>query len=338
MKILGIETSCDDTCVAIYDSKNDLLICNYKYNQHSLHMRYKGIVPELAACQHLSIIDKIINIILSQSNLSIYSINAISYTAGPGMVSSLFIGAAVAVSLAFILNIPIIKVHHMEAHLLSPFIEKSLNIPRMNFLGLLISGGHTQLIQAKNLGNYKILGTTLDDSIGDVLDKIANLLNLDYPGGSKISVFSKKGNIGKFHFPRPMMHNSSFNFSFSGLKTCVSKFIKKYNNNLQSLCDIAKEFENAIFDSVILKCIKAIKYTGYKKIVVSGGVSANIFFREKMILIMNKYNCKVFFPEIKYCTDNAAMIAYMGYLRFKNNKQYNIIVKPKWSLEQLQEF
>ncbi|WP_343189495.1 tRNA (adenosine(37)-N6)-threonylcarbamoyltransferase complex transferase subunit TsaD [Buchnera aphidicola] len=334
MKILGIETSCDDTCVAIYDFKNKFIISSISHHHDNININYGGIVPEMSSREHMIYIDEILIKLFKKSNLSIYDIDAIAYTAGPGMVGSLLVGATIATSLSYLTNIPLIAINHIEAHLYSPFIENDIKI-YYPFLGLLISGGNTQLIQVFEFGKYKILGKTLDDSIGNTFDKISKLLNLNYPWGSNITILAKKGRSGKFLFPRPMIHSSCLNFSFSGLKTYVTKIINKYKYNKQKLSDIAKEFENSIFDSLIFKCKKAFYKTGYNRLVVSGGVSANKTLRKKLYKMKNNYS--ILFPKLEFCTDNAVMIAYLGGLRFQERKKnvFNIFIKPKWNLNQL---
>ncbi|BBI01064.1 tRNA N6-adenosine threonylcarbamoyltransferase [Buchnera aphidicola (Nipponaphis monzeni)] len=343
MRILGIETSCDDTGVAIYDDI-DGLIFNKVINQSKIHSRYGGVVPELAARQHNKNITLLLQDALKKVRYnSKYNLDAIAYTAGPGLISSLIVGATIASSLAFSINVPIILVNHMEAHLLSYMLNrKSINFPKFPFLGLLVSGGHTQLIISENKGEYKILGNTLDDSVGDTIDKIAQLLGINYPGGKNLSELAKQGTSGKFVFPRPMIHHKGFNFSFSGLKTYVTRIIKKHNDySLLFRADIAKEFEETIVDTLLIKCKKALKLKKIKRLIIAGGVSANHLLRYKFKKMMSTIqNHELFLADINFCTDNAAMIALTGMLRFKggNFLEPKIVIKPSWIISDLCKF
>ncbi|QCI27053.1 tRNA (adenosine(37)-N6)-threonylcarbamoyltransferase complex transferase subunit TsaD [Buchnera aphidicola] len=331
MRILGIETSFDDTGVAIYDNKLGLLV-NELRHQNNIHSKYGGVVPELASRAYINQVAPLIKEIIIKNNISLNSLNGIAYTAGPGLVGSLLVGAGVGCALAYACNIPSIPINHMEGHLLSPMIENpNLKFP---FLGLLISGKHTQLINAYQLSEYQILGETLDDAAGEVLDKIAQALNLGYPGGYLLSQFANKGKLGRFYFPKPMKYYSNFNFSFSGLKTFTLNLIKKHMYNIQALHDIACEFEYSILDVLVYKSFKALKKTGYDQLVIAGGVSAN----KKLINLFKKYalihNKKLYFCSPIFCTDNAAMIAYLGmiYLKRGISKKIDISIYPKWSI------
>ncbi|BBA84908.1 tRNA (adenosine(37)-N6)-threonylcarbamoyltransferase complex transferase subunit TsaD [endosymbiont of Pachyrhynchus infernalis] len=334
MKILGIETSCDETGVSIYDSNNGVIF-NKTYSSKKIHSKYGGVIPELASKNHIINIIKIINNIYKKNFYK--NIDKIAYTAGPGLFSSLIIGATIGSTLAYSWNIDSIPINHLEGHILSPFIETN-NI-KFPFVSLLISGGNTQLIYSNKLGKYKIIGKTVDDAVGEVYDKIANILGINYPGGKEISNLAKYGrNIYKF--PRPMINNNKYklNFSFSGLKTHIYKLIKKNNNiNYQTKCDIALEFENSVIDILLKKCELSIIKTKSKILTVSGGVVSNKNIRNKLLSLENKLKIKVLFPNRKYFTDNGAMIAYVGYLKsniIKNNK-LNIFVNNKWSLEDI---
>lgn len=338
MLILGIETSFDETGIAIYDN-NKGLIANKIHSQTKIHSNYGGVVPELAARNHVKNIIPLIKKTLKISQLSIKDINVIAYTAGPGLVGSLLVGATTAFSLSYGLKIPIIPIHHMEGHLLSPMLEK--NKPIFPFIALLISGGHTQLIDAHKLGDYKLLGETIDDAVGEAFDKVANLLGIKYPGGANLEKMARKGELGKFIFPSPMINDESMNFSFSGLKTSVTNVISKNIFNQQDYYDIALAFENAVIDVLIKKSLKALNITGYKQLVIAGGVSANKSLRFKLNKILQEKNKKLFFPRKKFCTDNAAMIAYTGMLKLKNNlqdvpiKKLDIQIFPKWNLHDI---
>ncbi|XBC41313.1 MAG: tRNA (adenosine(37)-N6)-threonylcarbamoyltransferase complex transferase subunit TsaD [Buchnera aphidicola (Nurudea yanoniella)] len=334
MRILGIETSCDDTGIAVYDDVQGIII-NKLYNQSYLHNFYGGIVPELASRKHLEMLSLLIKDILQNCYIDKHSIDGIAYTAGPGLVGSLLVGASLSTALAFSLNIPTIQVNHMEGHLLTPMLE--IKKPKFPFLGLLVSGGHTQLINAWNIGKYELLGETLDDAVGEAFDKVAKLLGLDYPGGPNLSNLAKSGISGYFNFPRPMINQNNLNFSFSGLKTFVSNVIKSEGNSLQTRANIAKEFENSVIDVLVTKSKKALKELNYSTLVVSGGVSVNTELRKQMNNMINDIRGEVFYPRAELCTDNGAMIAYVGMLRFKKFSNFNleIFVYPKWSISDL---
>ncbi|MGD6858386.1 MAG: tRNA (adenosine(37)-N6)-threonylcarbamoyltransferase complex transferase subunit TsaD [Enterobacteriaceae bacterium] len=329
MLILGIETSCDDTCVAIYDTKNGVLF-NEIYNQE-LHKNYGGIVPELAARLHEKKIFFLINKAIKSTIKDFNKINAIAYTYGPGLFGSLLVGATVAKTLSYIYDIPNIEVNHLEAHLLVPMLyNKDLNFP---FLSLIISGKNTQLVFVKKLGKYKILGCCLDDAIGEAFDKVAFWLGLGYPCGSKISKISKNGFSDSYNLPKPYL--KGFSFSFSGIKTFMKNLIKNSPKDYQTKCNLAKSFEDTVFEVVMLKCIKALDFLSINKLVISGGVSANLNLRNKLSFIMKKRNGRLFFTKKNICTDNAIMIAYVGSIKLKkseNNSNINIFVDPKITL------
>ncbi|AAO26794.1 putative O-sialoglycoprotein endopeptidase [Buchnera aphidicola str. Bp (Baizongia pistaciae)] len=332
--ILGIETSCDDTCVAVYDTNNGVIF-NQVYSQSQLYNYYGGIVPEFSARKHLEILIVLLKNIFKKGKISKNLIDAVAYTAGPGLVGSLLVGASVGTALAYSLKVPVVLVNHMEAHLLTPMLE---NIkPTFPFLALLVSGGHTQLINALGIGEYELLGETLDDAVGEAFDKVAQALGLGYPGGSNLSKLARSGIPGTFNFPRPMINNSNLNFSFSGLKTFVLNIIQKNNNDFQIKANIAREFENAVVDSLVIKCIRALKKLKYTTLVVSGGVSKNDVLRMHINRIIKQYNYKVFYSHLKYCSDNAAMIAYVGSIRYKKFKSLNLEIKinPNWSIVDL---
>ncbi|AZP36261.1 tRNA N6-adenosine threonylcarbamoyltransferase [Candidatus Annandia adelgestsuga] len=338
MKILGIETSCDDTCVAIYDESKGI-IANEICKQDKIHNLYGGIVPELASRNHMKNIIPLIKKTFKISKTLYHEISGIAYTAGPGLIGSLLIGATLSKSLGFSWNVPTKKINHMEGHLLTPMLEnKKILFP---FTALLVSGKHTQIINAISLGNYKIIGNSLDDAAGEVFDKISNILGLGYPGGKKISKLAKKNNSKNIKFPRPMTkNNKDLNFSFSGLKTFVINEISKINiNNYQIKANIAYAFENAIVDTLIIKIKRALKLTKHKNLIISGGVSANHKLRSKMSKIFKKKNINIFYPSKNLCTDNGAMIAYAGMLHFKNSLTSNfdleINVYPKWLISDI---
>ncbi|WMY96871.1 MAG: tRNA (adenosine(37)-N6)-threonylcarbamoyltransferase complex transferase subunit TsaD [Arsenophonus sp.] len=333
MRILGIETSCDETGIAIYDDVLGLL-ANQVYSQ-KVHADYGGVVPELASRDHLRKIIPLIKLALKEASLVGTDIHGIAYTAGPGLISALLIGATIGCSLAFAWGVPIIPVNHMEGHLLSPMLEN--NSPKFPFLALLVSGGHTQLINAMAIGKYQLLGESIDDASGEAFDKISKLLGLGYPGGPALSSMAKKGKSGRFSFPRPMINHPGLNFSFSGLKTFAANTIRNNFLDEQTIADIAYEFENAIVDILIVKSKRALEATGLNRLVISGGVSANNTLRIKMAESIEKIGGEVFFSSPKFCTDNGAMIALTGMLRFKNSvtDSIDIIVKPRWPLTEL---
>ncbi|HET9678513.1 MAG TPA: tRNA (adenosine(37)-N6)-threonylcarbamoyltransferase complex transferase subunit TsaD [Buchnera sp. (in: enterobacteria)] len=334
MKILGIETSCDDTGIAVYDNKFGLII-NKLHSQSSFHDKYGGVVPEIAARNHLDQIFLFLQKFKNKQNF-FNSIDSIAYTAGPGLAGSLLVGATVACSLAFSLDVPVIPVNHIEGHLLSPMLDnKNLNFP---FLGLLISGGNTQLIYAKKIGVYELLGKTLDIAVGNLFDKIAKALGLKYPGGPNISKLAKFGRNGIFKFPRPMLTNSNLNFSFSGLRTFIEKLIKCSDKSFQIKSDIALELEETIIEIFIFKVYRALKLLNLKNLVIVGGVSANSRLRNCFFDFSKKNNFNLFLASKKYCTDNAAMISYVGCLKFRSgiySTNTDVFVDPKWCINNL---
>ena len=335
MLVLGIESSCDETGIAIYDSKKGLL-GHTLHSQIELHSFYGGVVPELAARDHIKYIIPLIDKLLEKNAISIDSIDSIAYTAGPGLSGALLVGSSLAEALAYSLNIPSIPVHHLEGHLLAPMLEDDK--PSFPFLALLVSGGHTQLIDVKEIGKYEILGDTLDDAAGEAFDKTAKLLGLGYPGGAVLSKLADKGKP-EFELPRPLLNTHGLNFSFSGLKTAVLTLVKKQIELTDSIkANIAFAFQESITDVLVKKSIKALKQTGYKNIVVSGGVGANKQLREKLKLQSKNENFKAFFPKLEFCTDNGAMIALAGALRthLSSKKNYKFSVQPRWKLSEIE--
>ena len=335
--VLGIESSCDETGVAIYDTEQGLL-ADTLYSQIDLHRQYGGVVPELASRDHLRKIIPLIDEALSNVKLSITDIDAVAYTAGPGLNGALLIGATVANTLGYANNIPVIPVHHLEGHILSPLLN--IDKPTLPFIALLVSGGHSQIIAAYEIGKYTILGDTLDDAAGEAFDKSAKMLGLPYPGGKYIAELAELGN-DVYSLPRPMIHSGDLTRSFSGLKTAVLILIKKLQaQNIeiveQVLYDVARSVEEAITDVLVKKSFLAIKQTGIKQLVISGGVSANLRLRNKFNALAQKHNLAVFYPPLKYCTDNGAMIALAGATRLQNQtSNYSFSVKPRWNLEDL---
>ncbi|RTK99060.1 MAG: tRNA (adenosine(37)-N6)-threonylcarbamoyltransferase complex transferase subunit TsaD [Proteobacteria bacterium] len=336
-KVLGIESSCDETGIAIYDT-NDGLLAETLYSQIDLHRQYGGVVPELASRDHLRKIIPLIDECLIKSNLKLSDLDAIAYTAGPGLNGALLVGASVANALGLANNLPVIPIHHLEGHLLSPLL--SADKPETPFMALLVSGGHSQLIAVNAIGSYEIIGDTLDDAAGEAFDKTAKMLGLPYPGGKYIAELALKGNE-TYKLPRPMLHSGDLTMSFSGLKTAVLTLI----NNLkaegvaienQVLADIAKSIEEAITDVLLKKSLSAIQQTGMKRLVVSGGVSANLTLRRKFDEMAKKHHIEVFYPPLSLCTDNGAMIALAGAIRYASGSyDYSYSVYPRWDLSSL---
>ena len=334
MLILGIETSCDETGVAIYDSEKGLL--GHKlYSQIKLHAKYGGVVPELASRDHINYIIPLINDLLKDCKINIQNIEAIAYTSGPGLSGALLVGSSVAESLACALGIRSIPIHHLEGHLLAPMLEDRK--PKFPFIALLVSGGHSQLIHVKELGSYKIIGDTLDDAAGEAFDKTAQLLGLGYPGGAALSKLAEKG-LKNFDLPRPLLHSNGLDFSFSGLKTAVLYLVRKQKKLTKEIkADIAYAFEDSITDVLVKKTIQALKQEGLKRVIISGGVGANKTLREKIITECNQNEFEYFFPDLTFCTDNGAMIALAGSLRLnmRPKENYSFSVKPRWKLTEI---
>ena len=334
MQVLGIETSCDETAIAIYDSKIGI-ISHCLYSQIGLHNQYGGVVPELASREHVLKVLPLVKKTLSDGKTDFSLLNAIAYTSGPGLMGALLVGSAIGRSLAYSLNIPAIGVHHMEAHLLAPMLEK--NPPKYPFLALLVSGGHTQLVNVTAPGDFIILGETVDDAAGEAFDKTAKVLGLSYPGGPELSALAEKGDSKRFNFPRPMADRPGLDFSFSGLKTFTLNTFNSENINEQTKADIARAFVDAVVDTLTIKCRRAIHETGINQLVVAGGVSANKQLQHSLVNMIKKESGEVFFPRNEYCTDNGAMVAYTGYLRFKDgqNESLGFQVKPRWIIEDI---
>jgi len=334
MLILGIETSCDETGVAIYDSEKGLL--GHKlYSQIKLHAKYGGVVPELASRDHINYIIPLINDLLKDCKINIQNIEAIAYTSGPGLSGALLVGSSVAESLACALGIRSIPIHHLEGHLLAPMLEDRK--PKFPFIALLVSGGHSQLIHVKKLGSYKIIGDTLDDAAGEAFDKTAQLLGLGYPGGAALSKLAEKG-LKHFELPRPLLHSNGLDFSFSGLKTAVLYLVRKQKKLTKEIkADIAYAFEDSITDVLVKKTIQALKQEGLKRVIISGGVGANKTLRNKIIAECNQNEFEYFFPDLTFCTDNGAMIALAGSLRLnmRPKENYSFSVKPRWKLTEI---
>lgn len=317
MKVLGIETSCDETGTAIYDSEQGLL-ANVIYSQIPIHEEYGGVVPELASRDHIRKLLPLIDKVLHDANLTKAEIDGIAYTSTPGLIGALLVGASVGKSLGFALNIPTIAVHHMEAHLLAPMLEEDK--PEFPFVALLVSGGHSMLVEVNGFGQYSLLGETLDDAAGEAFDKAAKLLGLPYPGGPALAKLAEQGNSKRFHFPRPMTDRPGLDFSFSGLKTFTANTFRVEGNDPQTKADIACAFQEAVVDTIAIKCRRALEQTNLSRLVIAGGVSANLLLRQKLKQMAKKCHAKVFYPRFAFCTDNAAMIAYAGCLHLLNGK------------------
>lgn len=339
MRILGIETSCDETGVAIYDEEKGL-VANQLYTQIALHADYGGVVPELASRDHIRKTTPLIQAALAEANLTADQIDGVAYTSGPGLVGALLVGSTIARSLAYAWNVPAIGVHHMEGHLLAPMLDE--NRPHFPFIALLVSGGHTQLVQVEGVGKYNVIGESIDDAAGEAFDKTAKLLGLDYPGGAALSRLAEKGSPTRFTFPRPMTDRPGLDFSFSGLKTSAANTVNqaiKEEGELteQTKADIAYAFQDAVIDTLAIKCKRALKETGYRRLVIAGGVSANKKLRETLAEMMKDLKGEVFYPQPQFCTDNGAMIAYTGFLRLKQGQhdELEIEVKPRWPMTEL---
>lgn len=334
MRVLGIETSCDETGVAIYDSEQGLL-ANQLYSQVKLHADYGGVVPELASRDHVRKTVPLIQAALAQAGMSGEDIDGVAYTAGPGLVGALMVGATVGRALAYAWNKPAIAVHHMEGHLLAPMLEA--NPPAFPFVALLVSGGHTQLIAVTGVGEYALLGESIDDAAGEAFDKTAKLLGLDYPGGPLLSKMAQQGVAGRFTFPRPMTDRPGLDFSFSGLKTFAANTIRANAQDAQTRADVARAFEDAVVDTLGIKCRRALDQTGFSRLVIAGGVSANRTLRERMAQMMQKRAGEVFYARPAFCTDNGAMIAYAGLVRLQSGASADlaVAVRPRWPLDEL---
>ncbi len=339
MIILGIETSCDETGIALYDSDKGLL-ADALYSQIELHAEYGGVVPELASRDHIRRVIPLIDEVMQQTKLKSSDIDGIAYTAGPGLMGALLVGSAIGRTLAWAWKIPCVGVNHMEGHLLAPMLEDSRPEDRKieyPFLALLVSGGHSLLVDVKEQGDYKILGESLDDAVGEAFDKTAKLLGLGYPGGPAISALAETGDSSFYKFPRPMTNRPGLDMSFSGLKTFVLNTWMDSEQTDKNKADIAAAFQEAVVDTLLIKCKRALKETGYKQLVIAGGVSANKQLRESLHHFTEKENLQLFYPDLKFCTDNGAMIAYAGSLRLLKGESENnsFQPKPRWAIDSL---
>ena len=339
MLVLGIETSCDETGLAVYDSERGLL-AHTLYSQVKLHAQYGGVVPELASRDHVRKIIPLLKLVLEEAGVSKQDIDGIAYTSGPGLMGALMVGGAMATALGFALNIPVLGVHHMEGHLLAPMLEPVP--PAFPFVALLVSGGHTQLVSVKAIGRYQVLGESLDDAAGEAFDKTAKMLDLDYPGGPVLAGMADRGQINRFDFPRPMTDRPGLDFSFSGLKTFTRNLIHRHRGDdvlpdNQTILDICAGFQEAVVDTLVIKCRRALAETQMKTLVIAGGVSANARLRHKLEVALTKEGAEVFYARHEFCTDNGAMIAYAGCQRLLAGQVNNLEISatPRWPLDQL---
>ncbi|MBN0986879.1 tRNA (adenosine(37)-N6)-threonylcarbamoyltransferase complex transferase subunit TsaD [Amphritea pacifica] len=339
MRVLGIETSCDETGVAIYDSEAGLL-GDALYSQVAMHAEYGGVVPELASRDHVRKLLPLVKEVLAQADTRPEELDAVAYTAGPGLIGALMVGASTGRAMALGWGIPAIGVHHMEGHLLAPMLEPQP--PAFPFVALLVSGGHTQLVQVDAIGEYTLLGESLDDAAGEAFDKAAKMLGLDYPGGPQVARLAELGDRKRFRFPRPMTDRPGLDFSFSGLKT----FTLNTSNDLRvdaELCDkdrrdIAAAFEEAVVETLAIKCRRALQQTGFKQLVIAGGVSANQRLRDRLEVMVKKERAQLFYARPQFCTDNGAMIAYAGCQRLLAGQQSDLSIQcvPRWPLDTLE--
>jgi N6-L-threonylcarbamoyladenine synthase len=338
MLVLGIETSCDETGVALYDGDRGLL-GHVLHSQAQLHADYGGVVPELASRDHVRRLLPLTSRLLEQAGCRLNELTAVAYTEGPGLAGALLVGAATAHGLGYALGVPALGVHHLEAHLLSPLLCRPA--PAFPFVALLVSGGHTQLMRVNGVGDYVLLGETLDDAAGEAFDKTAKLLGLGYPGGPALARLAASGTAGRFSLPRPMLASGSLDFSFSGLKTAVLTAVKAHTFEGAARADLAAEIEAAIVEVLVAKALAAVRHAGLERLVVAGGVGANLTLRARLAVAARARAVEVFYPEIEFCTDNGAMIAFAAALRLKQSavsgqrsaRSGSFTVRPRWELE-----
>lgn len=338
MLVLGFESSCDETGVALYDTQHGLL-AHALHSQVDMHAEYGGVVPELASRDHIRRALPLTQHVLTQANKTFADIDGIAYTQGPGLAGALLVGSSIAQSLAFTLQVPSIGVHHLEGHLLAPLLED--NPPVFPFVALLVSGGHSQLMRVDGIGQYQLLGDTLDDAAGEAFDKTAKLLGLGYPGGPALAKLAAQGKA-RFKLPRPMLNSGDLNFSFSGLKTAVLTLVNQHQPlTAEMQADIAWEFQESVTEILTTKCMAALRDTGLDNLIVSGGVGANLRLRERLNAATKRKLCKVSYPRLEFCTDNGAMIAFAGAMRLKalqntlEASNYGIQIKARWDLAEL---
>ncbi len=339
MRVLGIETSCDETGVAFYDSEVGLL-ADALYSQVELHAQYGGVVPELASRDHIRKLLPLLEQVLEQSGCQRSDIDAVAYTSGPGLIGALMVGAMTGRSLAYALGVPAVGVHHMEGHLLAPMLEDKP--PSFPFIALLVSGGHTQLVRVDGIGQYRMLGESLDDAAGEAFDKAAKMLGLGYPGGPALARCAERGEAGRFTFPRPMVKHPGLDFSFSGLKTYTLNTVADHRDDdgvldAQTQADIAHAFQEAVVDTLVIKCRRALQQQSLSRLVIAGGVSANQRLRQRLETALKKIRAEVFYARPQYCTDNGAMIAYAGCQRILAGQRNELAIQPtpRWPMETL---
>lgn len=336
MRVLGIETSCDETGVAIYDDQAGLL-AERLYSQIQLHSEFGGVIPELASRDHVLKLLPLIDEVMQEAGCSVDELDGIAYTSGPGLVGALMVGAATAQSLASVWGKPAIGVHHMEGHLLAPMLED--NPPEFPLVALLVSGGHTQLVFVKAIGEYELLGESLDDAAGEAFDKAAKMMGLSYPGGPAVAACAEQGDATRFDFPRPMVNRPGMDFSFSGLKTFTLNTVEACGDDItaQDKADICACFQKAVVETLAIKCKRALQHTQAKRLIIAGGVSANTALREKLETMVAKEKAQLFYARPQFCTDNGAMIAYAGCQRLLAGQQsgLQIDVRPRWPLTEL---
>ncbi|TBW49688.1 tRNA (adenosine(37)-N6)-threonylcarbamoyltransferase complex transferase subunit TsaD [Marinobacter halodurans] len=338
MLVLGIETSCDETGVALFDNERGLL-AHALFSQIDMHADYGGVVPELASRDHVRKLLPLCDQVLSEAGCTRHDLDAVTYTAGPGLIGALMVGGSVAHALALALDIPVLGVHHMEGHLLAPMLED--NPPAFPFVALLVSGGHTQLVRVDGIGQYELLGESVDDAAGEAFDKTAKMLGLDYPGGPRVAKLAEQGRAGRYRFPRPMTDRPGLDFSFSGLKTYTLNTVNEAEASGglddQTRADIALAFESAVVDTLAIKCRRALEASGCKRLVVAGGVSANRRLRAALESMVGKLRAEVFYARPEFCTDNGAMIAYAGCQRLLAGQRDGdrIVAVPRWPMNTL---
>ncbi|MBM4219693.1 MAG: tRNA (adenosine(37)-N6)-threonylcarbamoyltransferase complex transferase subunit TsaD [Gammaproteobacteria bacterium] len=334
MLILGIETSCDETAVALYDGHQGLL-ANRVFSQVALHAQHGGVVPELASREHIERLLPMVHDALAEAGLSAQAVDGIAYTAGPGLIGALLVGACLARSLGYAWGVPVIGVHHLEGHLLAPALEP--DAPDFPFVALQVSGGHTMLVEVSGLGRYRILGETLDDAAGEAFDKTAKLLDLGYPGGPALAALAERGSAGAVEFPRPMLDRPGLDFSFSGLKTAVVVAVRGRVLDDAARADVARGFEDAMVDTLVAKSLRALRQTGIDTLAVAGGVGVNRRLRAALAGAVDAAGARVYFPRPEFCTDNAAMIALAGHHRLAAGEREELAVRARarWPLDEL---
>lgn len=334
MIVLGIETSCDETGVALYDVGRGLL-GHALYSQVELHARYGGVVPELASRDHVRKLLPLLSQVFDDTGVSFKDVGGVAYTAGPGLVGALLVGATAGRSLAWTWGVPAIAIHHMEGHLLAPMLEP--DPPQFPFLALLVSGGHSMLVEVRGVGRYRVLGDSIDDAVGEAFDKTATLLGLAYPGGPALAALALEGDPARFHFPRPMTDRPGLDFSFSGLKTFALNTWRESEQTDGDRADIARAFEEAVVDTMAIKCRRAVAQSGLQTLVIAGGVGANERLRARLTELMAQEGGRICYPRPEFCTDNGAMIAYAGSCRLQAGQAESLSIKatPRWSLEEL---